>query len=223
MQIKDLKKISYPDAMQIMDDLHAARVQNKVPDTILVLEHHPVITKGRRLDGTPIPNEGKIRARGITICQTDRGGLLTYHAPGQIVLYFILRLTDSFRGISELVAALEAGIQEFLSNLGVEAQIKKDHPGIWVGERKVASLGLRVADGVTKHGIALNVSNDMSAYALFDPCGLTGNTMTNLEDMLARKITAEELAEMKIKLTQVMHSQFFQCDTNHGHSPESRS
>lgn len=206
--IKNLKLISYPDAMQIMDAMHAERVQNLCEDTLLVLEHNPVITKGRRLTDVTIPNEDQIRARGIAICQTDRGGLLTYHAPGQIVVYFILRLTDSFHGISELVAALEVGIQKFLSDLGVQSQIKKDHPGIWVGERKVASLGLRVADGVTKHGIALNVSNDMSAYALFDPCGLAGNTMTSLEEILTRKISDEEKEEWKKKLALIFCNGF---------------
>lgn len=180
--VRDLGRVAYDDAMAVMHDLHVARVAGAAPDALLILEHDPpVITKGRRLHDVAIPREGEILKRGIQIRQADRGGLLTSHAPGQIVAYFVLNLEDYFSGIGSLVQALEGVLLGFLARHGVTGRVDPDHPGIWVGHSKIASLGLRVEQGVTKHGISLNVSNDLDIYGLFDPCGLSGNTMTTME------------------------------------------
>jgi lipoate-protein ligase B len=200
IQIRNLGLISYDNAMSVMEDLHSERCQNRIPDTILVLEHFPVITKGRRLQDQKIPREDEIAASGIQIRQADRGGLLTYHGPGQIVVYFILRLDEYFDGISTMVALIESTLKDFFSTQRVVAETVADHPGIWVQGRKIASLGLRVASGVTKHGISVNFSNDLSAYSLFDPCGLSGTTMTNLENVTGRKLTLKDLRQLEWSL-----------------------
>jgi lipoyl(octanoyl) transferase len=118
------------------------------------------------------------------------------------VVYFVLQLGDYAEGISAFIKKLEMILLAFITTQGVKALLRPDLPGIWVGEQKIASLGLRVEQGVTRHGISLNVSNDLSVYQLFDPCGLSGATMTNLQTVLGRKISEEELQKMKNDLGQ---------------------
>lgn len=177
--IQNLSRISYDDAMSLMDELHRRRVTDAIPDTILVLEHDPVITKGRRLHGVAVPREAELTAKGVAIRESDRGGLLTYHGPGQVVIYFVMRLDGRFEGVATLVARIESILVSFLASKGVIGTPSVAHPGIWVGDKKIASIGLRVEKGVTKHGVSFNVANDLSVYRMFDPCGLTGDTMTN--------------------------------------------
>lgn len=197
LEIKHLGLIDYDEAMALMADLHGKRCLNQMADTILVLEHHPVITKGRRIHSERIPFEDKIESQGIQIRPANRGGLLTYHGPGQIVVYFVLRLEDHFDGVSSFVCHLERCLQAFLKqNFAIESRVDPDHPGIWVGPQKIASLGLRVSQGVTSHGVALNVSNDLSVYQLFSPCGLSSQTMTNLESILKTSLDKTEFEKI---------------------------
>lgn len=180
-----------------MMDLHARRVSEVGADHLLILQHHPVVTKGRRLHGKPLPRELALTARGIIIRDADRGGLLTYHGPGQIVMYFVIQLGDYFDGVSGLVTCIEEELIRFLSAYRLDGRRDSVHPGVWVGEKKVASIGLRVAGGVTCHGLALNVMNDLGAYALFDPCGLSGDSISNLACLLGRDIADDEFARME--------------------------
>lgn len=200
IQIKNLGLVSYDNAMEIMEDLHADRIRGAGVDTLLVLEHFPVITKGRRLIDVKIPNEEAIVARGIQIRQADRGGLLTYHGPGQIVLYFILKLEDYFDGVAGMVAMIEKTLQGFLATQGVLANVVKDHPGLWVNGFKIASLGLRVSQGVTKHGLSLNLMNDLVVYNLFDPCGMSGQSMTNFEKVTERSLGLKDFHTLEWQL-----------------------
>lgn len=200
IQIKNLGLIPYDNAMEIMEDLHAERVRGAGADTLLVLEHFPVITKGRRLSDVKIPNEDAIAARGIQIRQADRGGLLTYHGPGQIVLYFVIKLDEYFDGIAGMVGMIEKTLQAFLKTQGVAAEVVKDHPGLWVDGLKIASLGLRVAHGVTKHGLSLNLMNDLAVYGLFDPCGMSGQSMTNFEKVTGRGLSLKDFHTLEWQL-----------------------
>ncbi len=159
---------------------------------VFFLEHDAVITKGRRLHGSSIPQEQKILESGIEIREADRGGLLTYHGPGQLVVYFVLRLQEYFPGISQMVHELELMIQSYLLHHGLVGRTDEAHPGIWVNDRKVASIGLRVSDGVTRHGISLNLNTDLSVYQLFDPCGLTGQTMGNIGELVSNPVSLSE-------------------------------
>lgn len=214
MTVFDPGRVSYDDAMRLMEERHALRLAGSASDAIFVLEHDPpVITKGRRLHDVPVPRQEEILARGIQIRQADRGGLLTYHGPGQIVAYFVLRLEDYFTGIGALVQTLEGVLVEFLSRHGVVANTDPAHPGIWVGGKKIASLGLRVERGVTKHGISLNVNNDLRVYDLFDPCGLSGNTMTTLDEAIGArrdaplgKLAAELAEGFRLRLTESLRT-----------------
>jgi len=186
INVKNLGLISYDDGMRVMKDLHAKRCANLIPDTMLVLQHHPVITKGRRMHGQDIPFHPELKKRGVQIREADRGGLLTYHGPGQIVVYFIVRFSDYFSGITDMVKIIEKSLQGYLKTHSVITRLLPDHPGIWVGPKKIASIGLRVSKGVTTHGISLNINNELDVYQLFDPCGMSGNNMTNLSQTLNR-------------------------------------
>lgn len=201
--VKNLGLIPYEDAMSIMDDLHAQRKQDAIANTLLVLEHPPVITRGRKLKDVVLPNQNLLEEKGIAVVNADRGGELTYHGPGQIVMYFILNLRECFSGVSDMVRSLENGLIRFFQNYDVNAQTLKGHPGIWVGEKKLASIGLRISEGVTKHGIALNIKNDLEVYRWFHPCGLSGESMTNLETLLHKKISDKEFEDMKLKLCEI--------------------
>lgn len=208
IKIQKLGLISYDNAMKVMSDLHAKRCRNECPDTLLVMQHTPVITKGRRLHNQDVQFHPKIAEMGVEIRNADRGGLLTYHGPGQIVVYFIVKFADYFAGALDMVKTIELGLIDFLKEQGIESRIVPEHPGIWVGEKKVCSIGLRVTDGVTSNGIALNVCNDMEVFRLFDPCGMSGDCMTSMQDVLGRPIDVKDVNDMGTKLAKSMIDKF---------------
>lgn len=206
MQFTDLSIISYDDALSKMMQAHVECVRGTGDEQIFLLEHEPVITKGRRLHGQQIPFQDQILQNGIQIREADRGGLLTYHGPGQLVVYFVIRLKDHFNGISLMVHALEEVIQEFLQQFDLSGRTDQVHPGIWVEDKKIASIGLRVAEGVTRHGISINIRNDLAAYQYFDPCGLTGSTMSALDNVLERTISDDEFQHYKRMVRELLRA-----------------
>ncbi len=187
-----LNLIDYDHAIMRMNQLHAERVANQVSDTLLVLEHPPVITRGRRLQDLPLQHEADLAKLGIQIRNANRGGELTYHGPGQIVVYFIVDVENYTSGIANFVQLIEKSVINFLKRYGLETQLKCGHPGIWWGEKKLASIGLRVSQGITQHGLALNIKNDLNVYQLFSPCGLQGSTMTHLQQALQCEFSEDE-------------------------------
>lgn len=198
--VKDLHRIPYEDALSQMLACHERCVNDQNQSSeIWFLEHDPVVTKGRRLQGQMIPGENQLKQKGIQIVEADRGGLLTYHGPGQLVVYFILRLSDYFKGISELVHFIEESLLQTVAAFGVQARVDPEHPGLWVGDKKIGSLGLRVSDGVTRHGLSLNLKTDLSVYQLFDPCGMTGQVMKNLSDLIVFDDQTEWQVQQKLK------------------------
>lgn len=217
--IQNLNLISYDKAMQIMKDLHSRRCNDEIPDTLLVLQHEPVITKGRRMHGQEIPFHPELKKRGVQIREADRGGLLTYHGPGQIVVYFIVKFSAYFSGIVEMVRMIENTLQDYLKGHGVITKVIPDHPGIWVGPKKIASIGLRVSKGVTTHGIALNVCNDLDVYRYFDPCGMTGNVMTNMQQICDKKYSELDMEQMLNDLVE----RFAQCFSSITYSQSKQS
>ena len=166
----------YREALAVMGELAAARTQQAIPDTVMLLEHEPVITLGSRaVRSQELPlSEEEYTRRGIEIVEVGRGGRSTYHGPGQLVCYPILDLAVRGRDLRRYVRGLEQTILGTLHELGVEGRVT-DEPhasGVWVGDRKIASIGVRCARWVTSHGLALNVDLDLGVYDLFDACGL---------------------------------------------------
>jgi lipoyl(octanoyl) transferase len=176
-----LGTVEYREALALQERLRAARQADLVPDMMLMLEHWPVYTRGRRSGPGELPmGEDWYRMQGVDIVDVDRGGKVTYHGPGQVVGYPIVRVDD----VVEYVRTLERALVVALAEEGVSARARPedgpDYTGVWVGERKIASIGVHVARGVTTHGFAVNVENDLQPFSWVVPCGLDGVRMTSL-------------------------------------------
>jgi lipoyl(octanoyl) transferase len=173
--------VEYRWALELQERVRSARQASAVPDVMLVLEHWPVYTRGRRSGPGELPmGEDWYRGQGIEIVDVDRGGKVTYHGPGQLVGYPIVAVND----VVEYVRTLERGIISALELEGVAARARDaegpDYTGVWVEDRKIASIGVHVARGVTTHGLAVNVENDLQPFSWVVPCGLEGVQMTSL-------------------------------------------
>jgi lipoyl(octanoyl) transferase len=176
-----LGAIDYREALIIQEHVRAHRQADELPDTLLMLEHPPVYTRGRRSGAQDLPlGEDFYRAKGIDVHSTDRGGQLTYHGPGQLVGYPIMRIKD----VHCYLRTMEEAIIAALLQDGVHARSRRnegiDYTGVWVDERKIASIGVHVARGVTTHGFAVNIQNDLQPFSWIVACGLPDVTMTSL-------------------------------------------
>jgi lipoyl(octanoyl) transferase len=188
-----LGRIGYREAWDLQKELVAQRAEGSIGDRLLLLEHDPVLTLGRQADDAHVlASPRDLRRRGIEVIRAERGGEVTYHGPGQLVAYPVIRLGDRGLLVRPLVAALEAAMIETCARLGVEAVRRDGHPGCWVeGERgrpdrKVGALGLRIERGVSYHGIALNIDPDLRDFELIDPCGVPGLVSSSIAEELGR-------------------------------------
>tara|TARA_B100000378_G_scaffold20424_1_gene16021 strand:+ start:349 stop:1026 length:678 start_codon:yes stop_codon:yes gene_type:complete len=154
------------------------------PDQLWLVEHEPVFTQGRA--GKP---EHLLMPGDIPVVASDRGGQVTYHGPGQIVLYPLLDVRRRGLGVRELVTLLESAVVDLLAQHGISARARPDAPGVYVGDEKIASLGLRIRRGCSFHGVALNVDMDLSPFSRINPCGYSGLKMTQLRDHLPGPIS----------------------------------
>ena len=177
-----LGRLEYREALGLQHRIREARQAGAIPDTLLLLEHDPVYTRGRRADASELPmREDWYRERGIDVVDVDRGGKVTYHGPGQLVGYPIMAVDD----VVGYVATLERAIAEALAEEGIEARGRssegRDLTGVWVEDRKIASIGIHVQRGVTTHGFAVNVATDLEPFDWVVACGLGGVAMTSVE------------------------------------------
>ena len=150
------------------------------PDEIWLLEHPPVFTLGMNADPAHVLGAGE-----IPVVRIDRGGQVTYHGPGQLVVYPLVDLRRAALGVRDLVTALERAVIDYAAELGIEAESRRSAPGVYVADRKLASVGIRVRRGASYHGIALNVCNDLEPFRQINPCGYAGLEMTRLVDLAA--------------------------------------
>ena len=177
-----LGTLEYREGLALQERVRAARQAGAVPDVMLLLEHWPVYTRGRRSAPGELPmGEDWYRMQGIEVVETDRGGKVTYHGPGQLVGYPIVAVDD----VVQYVRTLERGIVAALHGEGLAGARARpedgpDYTGAWVENRKIASIGVHVARGVTTHGWAVNVENDLQPFSWIVPCGLDGISMTSL-------------------------------------------
>jgi lipoyl(octanoyl) transferase len=177
----DLGLVEHGEAYELQRRVRAARQAGAVPDTVLLLQHPPVYTRGRRSEpGELAMGEAWYRSQGIDVVDVDRGGKVTYHGPGQLVGYPIVRVDD----VLDYVGRLEAAMVAALADEGLEAHGRsgegRDWTGAWIGDRKVGSIGVHVSHGVTTHGFAVNVSNDLQPFEWIVPCGLGDVRMTSI-------------------------------------------
>ena len=173
--------VDYREAHELQERLRIARQEDEVPDVLLTLEHPPVYTRGRRSVAGELPlGEDWYSARGIEIIDTDRGGKVTYHGPGQLVGYPIARVDD----VVAYVRLLEDALVTALADEGVAARSRPRDghrfTGVWVEDRKIASIGVHLSRGVSMHGVAVNVDNDLQPFEWIVPCGLDEVQMTSL-------------------------------------------
>ena len=206
LSICDCGLSDYREVLQEQLQLHRQRCEGKIPDTILIAEHQPVITLGARQSANKLlASSGDLKKNSIDIVETRRGGGATAHNPGQLVFYPILNLSDSGLGISEYIRELEATGAELLEQLGVKSRRRKGLAGLWVGKRKIASIGVRVSKSVTYHGMAINIQNDLSIFDYLIPCGLDGVEMTSVLKETGKKYS---MNEVKGRLSQLLVRHF---------------
>lgn len=178
-------------------ELAADRAAGRVGDLLLLLEHEHVYTLGRRGDAAHLLADAATLTRlGIACHRVDRGGDITYHGPGQLVGYPIVRLGGAGRGVRAYVDALETALIGVAAAFGIAATAPPGRPGVWVGRQKLAALGITVSRGVAYHGFALNVAPDLAHFARIVPCGLADAGVTSLMALLGRAVTIAEVAPL---------------------------
>jgi lipoyl(octanoyl) transferase len=181
LQVCQLGLVDYREALELQRRLRARRQADQIGDVLLLLEHPPVYTRGRRSDpGELAMGEAWYRSQGIDVVETDRGGRVTYHGPGQLVGYPIVRVADVLAHVRTLETAIVAALGEAGVSARARTEDGADYTGVWVGERKIASIGVHIARGVSTHGFAVNVENDLQPFEWVVPCGLEGVRMTSL-------------------------------------------
>ncbi len=175
--VTQLGRVPYADGLALQEEVRARRQAGEIPDTLLLLEHPPVYTRGRRTLPADLPmGDDWYRSQGIEVHDVDRGGRVTYHGPGQIVGYPIMGIGD----VVEYLRVMERALIQALADEGVEAQIRDGLTGVWVDDRKIGSIGVHVQRGVTTHGFAINVDNDLQPFEWVVPCGIENVRMTSL-------------------------------------------
>lgn len=192
MLIKELGIASYETIWQSMKEFTQNR-DSTTTDELWLLEHHPVYTQGQAGKAEHILNP-----QLIPVVQSDRGGQVTYHGPGQMVAYVLMDIKRRNLGIRTLVCNLEQILISVLKHFNIEAAIQCGAPGVYVGNKKIASIGLRVKNGCTYHGIALNVNMDLEPFSRINPCGFSQLEMTQLYDLYP-KISMTDVHELFIK------------------------
>ena len=195
LEVADLGLVPYGEALERQRRLADDRIAGRLPhDTLLLLEHPPVVTLGRgtRQSSLPVDPEA-LRRRGVDVFEIERGGDVTFHGPGQLVGYPIFDLTQHRQDLHWFLRQLEAALIMALGDLGIPAEPRAGYTGVWTGGRKIASIGIHVRQWVTWHGFALNVTTDLAAFDLIVPCGIPDVVMTSvakeLEDRRAEMQT----------------------------------
>jgi lipoic acid synthetase len=197
--IRDCGLADYRAVLAQQQELQEQRRVGQVGDTVLMVEHPPVITLGARKSANKLLVSSEELARcGIDLVEIRRGGGATAHNPGQLVFYPILHLQELRLDINQYVRTLEAVGIELLAGLGVQGQRRRGFPGLWAGERKIASIGIRVSRFVTCHGMAINIQNDLSIFQLMVPCGLDGVQMTSVQKETGRE---HDMRQIKSQLS----------------------
>ena len=191
MQIKYLGLLPYSDALGLMESIHAKIVSNpKQEGIILVVEHPPTVTMGKReLWEDMLISPSELKYKGIAYHKIDRGGSVTVHEPGQIVIYPIFHVDTYRHSVRSYVNYLEESMIETAEHYGVKVNRDEINPGVWFAKNKIGAVGIRIKDKVTKHGIAFNVTNSLQTFSNIIPCGLKGRGVINLEMAINHSLT----------------------------------
>ena len=188
LEVCDLHIKDYQEVWQLQKELVSQRIENKIPDTLLLVEHPHVITQGRRSKPTDILNPK------VPVFEVERGGEVTYHGPGQLVGYPIIYLGRQ-RGIKQYMRFLEEVLIQTLKHFDIQGVRKEGCTGVWVQDKKIASLGVAVKKWVTYHGFALNVNTDLSYFQMINPCGFDGSIMTSMQKLRGQLFPMHDVKE----------------------------
>lgn len=203
---RELGQVDYEPTWHAMQRFTDSRDPDTA-DEVWLLEHAPVFTQGQAGKAEHVLFPGD-----IPVVQVDRGGQVTYHGPGQLVAYLMLDVRRSGIGVRELVSRIERSLIDLLASYGVEAAAKADAPGVYVEGAKIASLGLRIRNGRSFHGLALNVDMDLQPFQRINPCGYAGMSMTQLADHVAEPLQMSEVAaRLRAQLQQHLEYAQVQC------------
>jgi len=210
----DLGLIDYQEAWALQQNLVAARVAKTINhDIMLFLQHPAVFTLGRRggLDNLLV-SEAFLQEAGVPVLQVERGGFITYHGPGQIVVYPIMNLHARRIGVKDFVAAMEEAMLQTAGNWDITAERNSMNSGIWAGGRKMGSIGIALRKGVSFHGLALNVNLDLTPFSWIQPCGLQGVGMTSMQKESGQKLPMDEvMSVLKEELKAALEITFENC------------
>ncbi len=203
----DLGSRNYPEVLKLQRMLVERRIEGSIPDTLLLVEHDDVITLGRR--GKPTD----VFTTEIPIYSVERGGEATYHGPGQLIGYPIFHLPGWPTSVTGFVRTLEDVLIRSSEDFGVPASRVEGQTGVWVGGKKLASIGLAVKNGVTYHGFAINVHPELTRFTLLRPCGLKGSNMTSLSEVRKQDVGMDEFKEAMLKrFEEVFNTRFEHVD-----------
>jgi lipoyl(octanoyl) transferase len=186
MEVRRLGLVPYLEAWQLQNQLAADRRAGVIPDTLVLLQHPHTYTIGRRGTREHVYlTEGELAKRGISCLEVDRGGDVTYHGPGQLVGYPILDLGTS-PDVGAYLRGLEQSLIDALAEFGIQAGRMANYTGVWIGDEKIAAIGVKLAGGITTHGFALNVTTDLELFSHILPCGIPDKGVTSMERQLGR-------------------------------------
>lgn len=184
-----LGEVPYSLALRLQHVLMATRAEGSIPDVLLLLQHPPALTLGRfRGEEDIIVPRERLALEGVAVFDTNRGGSVTYHGPGQLIGYPVLNLKEKSLGVRQYIWALEEVIMRLLHTIGIQGNRMVGHHGVWVGDKKICSVGVNVNRGVSTHGFALNVSNDLHYFRYIRPCGLPSEVMTSVSELSERSV-----------------------------------
>lgn len=185
-KIKCLGLVPYPETFERMNALRDQMLTHSVSNQTWILEHEPVITMGvQESQKDLLLSRRQLAQKEILFYPSDRGGKLTLHSPGQLIVYFIWNIKDLKLGVADFVEKVQNFVQSFLwQKWQLKTSFTKDNPGLWAGNKKIMSLGFRVRRGISSHGIALNINNDLSLFNLLNPCGMDGTQVDCLKNIL---------------------------------------
>ncbi len=194
VKVFQLGRVEYEKGFEMQSKLHTLYLQGKHQEAILMLEHEEILTLGK--NSSPdhfIEPMVKLEQQGIRVIQTERGGEVTAHMPGQLIAYPILDLSKRGFGARDYVEKLEAAVIELLARHSIEARRDQQYPGVWVEDEKICAIGIRIKKRVSMHGIALNVNNELSLFSRIIPCGIKDRGVTSMSKLLGNGIDFEEL------------------------------
>ncbi len=192
----DLNRCDYDKAWALQKELHACAAEPDGPSYMVLVEHHPVITLGRRADKANVLfSAAELEKRDVQLREVDRGGDVTYHGPGQLVAYPIIRLEGQRRDVHGYFASLEQVVIHVLAEYGIDAGRQRGLTGVWVGNEKICAMGVAIKRWTTYHGLALNVNPNLEHFRLITPCGISDKGVTSMKKLLGCTVPMAEVAD----------------------------